>query len=537
MSRTVDSLFLKYGPAYRWLATATVISGTLTTALSTTIVNVVIPDIMGIFGVGQDKGQWMSTAFLAANTASMLVNAWCVHAYGQRKTFIAAMLFFIFGSILGGLGQDINTLILARVIQGAAAGLLQPLAMQMMFRVFPEDQRGNAMGYFGIGVILAPAFGPTLGGVLADNFNWRAVFFVAPTVGILAIGMAAVFLPDREDEGPARRFDWTGLALLCTFLLTVLTALSNGQREGWYSDYIVTLFSVGFVSAAAFLWWELNSDRPLLQLRVYSYPGFASAAGVSIIYGIGLFGSTYIFPLFVQLQLGYTPTLSGLMLMPAGLVMGMLFLPMGRLSDHVRPHYMIIIGFVIFALSSLLLYDADVDTTFWTMASMIMLGRIGLTFIMPAVSVGGMGSLPPHLMGQGSGAINFTRQLGGAFGVNLLSVYMSARTDLYADFLAATQIPDNSTTQALIRSMAQLYAQSGVSEAHQNAGAVQYLAQMVAAKASMFAFRDAFIVVGIIFLLGIIPALVLGRFCKPRGRRVPMESNEADAELPAGSTH
>ena len=519
MSRTIDDLFDQYGPSYRWLATAVVILGTLTTALSTTIVNVAIPDIMGAFGVGQDMGQWMSTAFLAANTATMLANAWCVQSFGPRSTYVGAMLLFIGASVLGGLGNDINVLILARALQGGAAGLIQPLAMLIMFRVFPPDQRGNAMGYFGIGVIMAPAFGPTLGGILVDEFNWRAVFFIAPLVGSLAIVPALAFLPDREEEGPIQRFDWIGFVLLSVFLLTVLTGFSNGQKLGWHSDTILGYFAIAGTSACAFLAWELYNPRPLLQLRVYAYPGFAAAAGVAFIFGAGLFGSTYLIPLFVQLQLGYTPTLSGVLLMPAGLVMGALFLPAGRLSDRFSPHWAIMLGFTIFALATLALFDIDVDTNFWTLAMLILLGRVGLTLIMPSVSVGAMNALPNSLMNQGSGAINFTRQLGGAFGVNLLAVYLGQRTAFHADKLAATQVPDNATTQQILATMHQLFARAGLGEVAQAASARQFLSQVIAAKASLFSFRDAFIVVGLVFLLGLVPAAVLGYVVSGRRNR------------------
>ncbi|MGA0023720.1 MAG: MFS transporter, partial [Burkholderiales bacterium] len=173
---TTEELFARYGPAYRWYATATVMLGTISAVLTTTSVNVAIPDIMGAFGIGQDRAQWLSTGTLAAMTVGMLLNAWLMNNFGQRNTFIGALAVFIVALLLAGIAPNENVLILARIVQGAVAGLLQPLAMYTLFRVFPPDQRGAAMGFFGMSVILGPASGPTLGGILIDWFNWRFIF-------------------------------------------------------------------------------------------------------------------------------------------------------------------------------------------------------------------------------------------------------------------------------------------------------------------------------------------------------------------------
>ena len=508
--RTTESLFEQYGPAYKWLATMTVVMGTLASALSTTMVNVAIPDIMGTFGVGQDQGQWMSTAFIAANTATMLVNAWCVHAFGQRNTYVWAMGLFIVGSLIGGFGNHIDILTFARIMQGAAAGLLAPLAMFTMFRVFPDDQRGKAMGYYGIGVILAPAFGPVIGGILVDVFNWRATFFVAPLFCIFGVVCGMLFLPDREDKGPVRDFDWLGLGLLAAFLSATLIGLTNGQRFGWGSDYILSLLFIGAASAVAFVLWELYTDNALLELRVFKSIGFTAASGVSFLYGAGLLGSTYLIPLFVQTTLGYSPTLAGLLLMPAGLMMSFLFPLAGFASDKIAAHIPIIIGFVIFGGSCVVLFDVDVSTTFFLLAFYIAIGRVGLTLIMPSVSVGAVSSLPPSMLGQASGVVNFMRQLGGSFGVNLISVYLATRIGFHSDHLASTQLPDNSSTTSLLSTIRALYGQMGLPDTAAAAGSLHFLGKVIYAKATLFGFRDAFVVIGIVFFIGIIPALVMG---------------------------
>ena len=303
-SETTEVLAARYGARYRWYATITVMLGTISAVLTTTTVNVAIPDIMGAFGIGQDRAQWLSTGALAAMTVGMLLNAWMIARYGQRRTFIGALCIFIVALILAGSAPNESVLIACRVAQGAVAGLLQPLSMYTLFRVFPPHQRGTAMGFFGMSVILGPALGPTLGGIMIEHFNWRYIFYVAVPVAALAALLGGVFMPQREESGRSR-FDVIGFVLLSASLACVLTALSGGQREGWESDYIVGLLLVAGLTALAFLAWELYIDDPLVNLRVLANGQFASAASVACLFGVGLFGSTYLVPLFVQTVQGY----------------------------------------------------------------------------------------------------------------------------------------------------------------------------------------------------------------------------------------
>lgn len=361
----------RFGPAYRWLATGTVMLGTIATTATATIVNVAMRDIMGAFGLGQDQVQWLSTAFLAAMTATMLMTAWALERFGYRRTFVSAMGVFTLGSLLGFASGSGAEVILARVLQGSASGIVQPLAIVVMSQVLPPSQRGRAMGIYGVGIVLAPALGSTVGGLLVDQYDWRDVFLVV--VPFCLAGMAAAALcimPGRDEESPsvARRFDVTGFLLLVCALTTLLTALSNGQREGWDAFFIMMLFAVALLSAAGFILWELVTPHPLLSLRVFANLGFSAGCVVACALGAGIYGSTCIIPLFVQTVQGFTPTRSGLLLMPAGLVLGLVFPIAGQLSDKLPPHIPVMSGLALFGLSCWLSGGADVDTPFWTMA-------------------------------------------------------------------------------------------------------------------------------------------------------------------------
>lgn len=511
----LSGFFERYGPAYRWLVITTTLMGTITVVLSSTIVNVALPDIMGAFGIGQDQAQWMSTGFLAAMTASMLVNAWLNDAIGIRATFVGSMALFAAASVLGGLAPNENVLTFARVAQGIAAGIIQPLAMIMIFRVFPPEERGTAMGIYGIGVVLAPAIGPVLGGWLIDNYDWRYVFYMGLPSSFLGMLLGTLFLPTRLSGVKRRSFDSFGFVLLTAFLVTSLYALANGQREGWDSDIIVGTGALSLALFLSFIVWLAWRVEPLVSLRVFAFRRYSAASLVAFLYGAGLYGSTYLIPLFLQTVQGYTPTRSGLLLMPAGLVLGLVFPIAGRLTDRLPAYLLVCAGLFLFGLSNLLLYEIDVDIPFWDMALMVLLGRIGLGVMMPALNAGALSALPAELLAQGTGTINFMRQLGGAFGVSLLSAAVEIRFAFHSAALTATQTEANSTTMYVIQLIEQINAMAGVPAAYvyQMGGALNFLDKVLAAKAQSMAYSDGFAIVGIVFLLSLLPGYLM------KGRR------------------
>ena len=508
---STDDLFKRFGPNYRWLATITVMLGTLSAMLTTTIVNVALPDIMGAFGVGQDRAQLLSTGALAAMTIGMLVNAWLIHSFGQRKTFIVALCIFFGALALAGLAPNDTVLIYARIAQGAIAGMLQPFAMYTMFRVFPPNQRGLAMGFFGMTVLLGPALGPSLGGVIIAHFNWRYIFYVAMPVWVAAVMMGSLFLPTREETGPRMRFDWTGFVLM-TFSMTVLLyGLSSGQREGWNSTYVISMIGIALIGLSIFLYWELTTQDPLVNLRVFTSVPFSAAAAVACIFGIGLFGSTYMVPLYVQTLQRYTPLDSGLLLMPAGIIMGICMPIAGFVSDRVSARIMVIAGLACFGISSIWLAHVDANMTFWSMAWAVVLSRVALAIMKPSLNVAALRALKPEHLSQGAGMINFSRQLGGAFGVTLLSVTLDQRTVFHSNTITATQTAGNSTTAEALRAIREILARSGLTDDQQAAGAIHYLGKVIHAQAYTAGFRDSFLVVAIVFIVALIPAWIMGR--------------------------
>ncbi|ATA25264.1 multidrug MFS transporter [Brenneria goodwinii] len=514
----IEAQAARFGDAYRWMATATIMLGTIATTATATIVNVAMHDIMGAFGMGQDQVQWLSTAFLASMTATMLATAWALERFGYRHTFVGSLVIFVIGSVLGAVSQNGAEVILARILQGGASGIIQPLAMVVISQVFPPSQRGKAMGIYGVGIVLAPALGPAAGGMMVDQLDWRAVFMVVVPFCLAGIAAAMFILPgkQRQTDAPKHQFDGIGFTLLVIALVTLLSGLSNGQREGWDSFLIIGLLACSLLTGIAFIFHQLITPHPLLSLRVFSNRAFSAGCIVAFALGAGIYASTYIIPLFVQTIQGYTPTRSGLLLMPAGLALGLVFPIAGNISDRMVPYIPIIIGLALFGLSCWLSSAADTDTPFWTMAWWIVLGRIGLGLMLPALNAGALRALPPETLAQGAGSLNFIRQLGGALGVNLLSIFIERRGTFHGEILAQSLTRDNAVSTDIIRQLSGFYTHWGNPfgeplSSSVNPGVMAFIERVLTPKAQMFAYQDGFYMVAMCFFAAIIPALFIRR--------------------------
>ena len=505
------------GGPYRWLVTITGMTAAFTMVLSGTIVNVAVPNVMGAFGVGQDEAQFLATAYIATMTASQLLNAWFVSVFGQRLAFFLVLVLFTAGGLLCAYSPTLDFIIFGRILQGFSAGIVQPLVMVTIFQVFPSHRRGTAMGIYSMGLVLALGLGPVVGGLTIDAFSWRYIFFVPLPLVATALVLGALFLPGGRPGGDRPAFDWTGYALLCTAIFCLMTAIANGQSDGWGSDSILTLFTVGVLSAGGFVHSQRRAAAGMLDLSLFGYAGFASAAVVAFVFGMGNFSITYAVPVFGQLVQGYTPTVAGFLLLPASLVLVALFPITGRLSDRVAPVYPIAGGLMLFTAGTLLLAGADVNTVFWSMSLFAVVGRIGMGFITPPLVSCALGAVPADRLHHASGTINFSRQLGGAFGINILVALLEIRTQFHLDAMTATQNADNYATRELIQQAGRLLAEEGVPASLRDALALDHLASMLQAQAETLAFQDGFRMLSLVFIAALIPAWVLGRSsAKPR---------------------
>ncbi|CAG9180816.1 DHA2 family efflux MFS transporter permease subunit [Cupriavidus respiraculi] len=462
---TRASLRARYGDKARWLVLLTLMLGTMSSIVSSTIVNVAIPDLSRHFALGQERAQWVAASFMIAMTLAMLLTPWLLNRYGLRRTFLGASLLLGTGGLIGGLAPNYGIMIAMRVAEGIAAGIMQPLPNILILRVFEQREQGKAISLFGFGVVLAPALGPSLGGFLVEAFGWRSIFFVVIPLTAISIWMARRFMAiDSSMMGERKPLDWQGLMLAgvaTVVLLNGVVELRNDIGIG------LLLIALGVALLLCFVLWQLRASDPLMNMRLYSYRQFAAGAVVAFIYGAGLFGSTYLLPVYMQMALAYTPSRAGLVLLPAGIVLGLTIAVAGRMTDRVPPHYQVSFGLALLALSFLLMATGSQATPYLLLLLWAVIGRIGLGCILPSLSLGAMRGVDYSLIAQGSSVINFLRQLGGAIGVGLAGVGLQWRLESHGAVLgdvggAVGGAVDAAASAARIRAFDETFLAVGV---------------------------------------------------------------------------
>ena len=437
----MSSLRQRYGERYRWYLLISVMVGTMASIMSSTVVNVAIPGLSHQFVLDQGRAQWVSSGFMVAMTVSMLTTPWLLGRYGYRTTYVGTMLTLLVGGIVGGVAPNFPLVLLARVAEGLAAGVVQPIPAIIILRAFEPHEQGRASGLFGMGVVLAPAVGPSIGGVLVDLFGWRSIFFMVVPFCLVSLWLAYKFVPTTAPGGVTAergaRLDWGGLLLATVGTLCLLNGLVE-LRAG--VPWLSALLLVGaLVALIAFVGWQKRlaaaGGNPLFNLSLFGYRQFAMGSVVAFIYGTALFGSTYLLPVYMQVALHLSASYVGGILMPAGIVLAISIATVGRLADRHPTWLLVSIGLALLAASFALMIVLRLDSPVWLLVLFAVIGRIGLGFILPSLNLGSMRPLPKALIPQGASGINFLRMLGGAAGVSLCAVVLEWRLAAHGDSL------------------------------------------------------------------------------------------------------
>lgn len=439
---SVEALRARHGPRYRWLLMLSVMVGTMASIMSSTVVNVAIPDLSHHFALNQERAQWVSSGFMVAMTVSMLTTPWLLGRYGYRRTYVGTMLLLMAGGIAGGVAAHFPLVLAARVAEGLAAGVVQPIPAIIMLRAFAPHEQGRASGMFGMGVVLAPALGPSLGGLLVDWFGWRSIFFMVLPFCLLSLWLAFRYVPTTAPGGAAQggngaRLDWRGLVLGSVGTLCLLNGLV--EVRGGDPRVAAALLGSALVALGLMIAWLRRARRTgreaLMNLDLFGYRTYAMGSLVAFIYGIALFGSTYLLPVYMQMGLQLPASHVGTILLPSGIVLAVVIGIAGRLVNRVPIHVMVAGGLLLLALSFALMPLIHLRTGLWVLVAFAILGRIGLGFILPSLNLGAMRPLDRALIPQGASAINFLRMLGGAAGVSLCAIVLEWRLAAHGDAL------------------------------------------------------------------------------------------------------
>ncbi len=445
-SATLSELEAHYGERYRWLLLLAVMIGTMAAIMSSTIINVAVPDMSRHFGLGQERAQWVASGFMIAMTVSMLTTPWLLARYGYRRTYAGTMLVLLVGNVAGALAPDFSLVLAARVVTGLAAGVVQPIPAIIIVQIFQPHEQGRAGGIFGMGVVLGPAIGPSVGGLLVDWFGWRSVFFMVVPLCLASLWLARRYVPTSPPASSlaSRRggkLDWPGLLLAGSGTICLLNGLVQLHTGASPAALLLLLAAAGAMVSFVVRQHRLSralaqgGDPPLMNLTLFAHRPFAMGSVVAFIYGMALFGSTYLLPVYMRLGLMLSPSHVGTVLLPAGLMLGITIPLVGRLSDRQPTHLLVSIGLVLLASSFVLMGTIGPNTGLWLLVVWAIVGRIGLGFILPSLNSGSLRGLHKDLLPQGSSTINFLRTLGGAAGVSICGIVLEWRLAAHSDAL------------------------------------------------------------------------------------------------------
>jgi len=508
---------LLHGLDYQWQVLTCVVVGTFMVMLDQTVVNIALPKITTVFGVGVHETQLVVTSYMLALAVIMPATGYLSDTFGTKRLYLITMALFTGGSLLCGLAWNNTSLVAFRVIQGLGGGMITPLGMTMLFQVVPPQRRNTMMGFFGLPLMLAPVLGPTLGGYLVEYIDWRVIFTLNVPVGILGLFLGVTLLRETEHV-PGLKFDLRGFVLSAIGFSAMLLALSDAATDGWTSPSVLGRFGIGTVALVAWVWVELTDKHPLLELRLFKIPIFTMSSLVTFVLTVGMFGGMLILPLFLQNLRGLGAAETGLILIFQVLPMTIAMPLVGRLVDRVGARAVILTGLPLLALTTWQFGRLDLTTTdatirFWLAARGCAMGLV----MMPSMTAG-LNAVPMPLMSRASSMSNVMRQVFGAFGTAIVVTMLQQRQTFHTAMLAQTVTAENLPLQQLM-SMAQQWGVSqGLTAVQAQAMGMMVAIRQVSTAASVMAFDDVFRFTAVITLFAIIPALFMKTTKPPAGK-------------------
>lgn len=487
---------------YKWQVLGIVMVGTLMSALDSSIVNVSIPAIMADFGSSLDEIEWVVTSYMLAFATLMPLTAWLRDRMGHKSLYIGSLVVFTLGSVLCGLAWNLPSLIFARVIQAVGGGAITPTGMAMITETFEPHERGKALGFWGMGAVMGPAFGPTVGGYLTKFFGWPSIFLVNLPIGVLGILFAIKLLKaDKPHAAQHRRFDTPGFLFLALFLVSFLLGMSKGESEGWTSQYVVTCGILATLGLTGFLLVETQIKNGIMELSLLKKPVFAACFTLTAVRSIALYGGTFLLPVFLQNFKNLDEVDSGLLLLPGSLLMGVLMPFAGRLGDKLSPRLM---GFIGFALLGFFFFEyrtLSVETSNWGIVWPTLIRGVGIAMLIAPLTATAMNAVAKHQAGMASSMLNIIQQVGGSLGIAILSLVLHRRSAYHLNLIGSEVSSSSPAFREAMGRVMETAHTLGYSHAQSVKVAGSVVAGHIAKTSSVLAFQDSFLVGAILTFL------------------------------------
>lgn len=405
----------------QWLALFVVIIGTFMSILDSSIVNIAIPKMMSVFGVSLDEVKWILTSYTLALGAIIPLTGFLADVFGNKRVYIFALSMFTVGSLLCGFAWSNTSMIVFRVIQAIGGGMIMPIGMSIIYQTFPENERGLALGFWGIASMAAPTLGPTLGGYIIEHLDWRLIFNINVPIGIVGVVLAWILLQDSPIK-KVRGFDYLGFISSTLGIVSILYVLGEGSSIDWSDIKNPILMIFGILSLIFFVVNELTHENPLLDLRVLKIPEFSLSQGISCVLTFALMGGTYVLPLFLQNLRGYTPMQTGLILFPSAIAVGFMMPISGALFDRIGAKPVVLPGMVLLGIASYFLVGSiNMNTESSAITWLLTIRGLGLGLAMMPINTAGMNAVPPNLVTRASALSNTIRQISGALSITIMT--------------------------------------------------------------------------------------------------------------------
>lgn len=501
-----------------WIIAIAVMLSTFMEVLDTTVVNVSLPHIAGSLSATVEEATWTLTSYLVANAIILPLTGWLSNYFGRKRMLLMSVTGFTIASFFCGLAPNLTFLIFFRVIQGACGGGLQPISQAVLLESFPAEARGKAMGFWGLGIVVAPMLGPVLGGWLTDSYSWRWIFYINIPIGIIALIMTNLFIVDphyiRRKSGGV---DYWGIGLLAIGIAAIQIVLDKGQEKDWFdTNWIVGLTVLSAVVITAFIAYELRAKDPVVNLRVFKNRTYATGVFLMAILGLGLYGSLVLIPLVLQTVLGYPPLQAGIAMAPRGLGSFIAMPVVGMILAKVDARKLLILGIVICSITLIQLSRLDLNAGFWDFCwpQFFMGLSLGMLFV-PLTTIT-MDPIPNEAMGNATSLFNLVRNLGGSIGIAAVTTIQTRRSQLNINVLGAQVNRHNINALRMMESLRNYFIGRGADPIMAMRQAQAAIFGMIEQQASMIAYNTTFRILGIMFL-GMIPFVLLMKRPKKRG--------------------
>jgi MFS transporter, DHA2 family, multidrug resistance protein len=493
-----------------WLIAVSVMFATFMEVLDTTVVNVSLPHIAGSLSASIDEATWALTSYLVANAIILPMTGWLASMFGRKRLLMLSVVGFTTASFLCGLAPTLGSLILFRVLQGATGGALQPLSQAVLLEAFAPQDRGKAMGFWGLGIVVAPILGPVLGGWLTDSYSWRWVFYINIPVGIASIVMTKLYIFDPPYlRTESRKVDYWGIGMLAVGIGALQIVLDKGQEEDWFSSSMITTLAViSAVTLVALVIHELTADDPIVDLRVFKARSYAVGVFLMTVVGFVLYGSMVLLPIMLQTLLGYPPLQAGIAMAPRGIGSFFMMPLTGLMTGRFDPRKLLTTGLIVGGTTLLWLSRLNLQAGYWDIFWPQLIQGVGMSLLFVPLTTVSMDPIPREKMGNATSLFNLMRNIGGSVGIATTGTMLARNTQATTAILGANVTAYDHASQSMLMQMRAAFIASGSDPVTAGNRANAAVFGLVQRQATMVSFVGIFLLLGILFI-ALVPLVLL----------------------------